>query len=238
MSIKILYEDNHLLMVEKPVNMPVQADASRDLDLLTALKQMIKVRDQKPGNVYLALVHRLDRPVGGAMVFAKTSKAASRLSKALRQHQVHRHYLGVVMGEVQEPTGILRDYLWKDRQRNQVYRVEASQAGSQYAELSYQTLAQAQGMTLVQLALKTGRPHQIRVQLQGLGHPLYGDQKYGDPRVRPGTQLALWAYELQVPHPTRGQRVQVHSWPPDQAPWQSFGQAIPDQVPKIDPIDS
>ncbi|MFL2129228.1 MAG: RluA family pseudouridine synthase [Ruoffia tabacinasalis] len=192
MNVPILYEDNHLLVIEKPVNVPVQEDSSKDLDVLNHLKQFIKVRDKKPGNVYLGLVHRLDRPVGGAMVFAKTSKAGSRLSNTLRKHDLKRYYLAVVMGKLPRMKGTLTHYLWKNRKTNQVYTVDKNHNQAKKAYLSYEVLAYQHGMSLVRVQLHTGRSHQIRVQFQAIGSPLYGDQKYGDHRIKPHSQIALW----------------------------------------------
>lgn len=222
MQIEILYEDNHLLIVEKPVNMPSQADKSQDPDVLTTLKQMIKVRDNKPGNVYLGLVHRLDRPVGGAMVFAKTSKAASRLSDSLRKRAIKRIYLAVVMGHV-APEGELKHHLYKNRQKNHVYAVDAQHPQAKPAHLSYQRLQQTKATSLVEVELHTGRSHQIRVQFQASGHPLYGDQKYGDHRIQKGTQIALWSHRLAVPHPTQDRVIEVVSYPPAKGVWRDFG---------------
>ncbi|MGX7106889.1 RluA family pseudouridine synthase [Hutsoniella sourekii] len=221
---EIIYEDNHLLLVNKPRNMPVQEDNSRDLDLLTALKDMIKIRDQKPGNVYLALVHRLDRPVGGLMVFAKTSKAASRLSKVLRQKQMKRTYLAVINGQPNRDQGQLVDYLWKDRQKNIVHVVDPSHSGAKKAILNYRVIDKIADHSLVQVSLETGRSHQIRVQLQRMGHPIYGDQKYGLDYSKVGQQLALWSYQLAFPHPTRQEIVDCQSMPVQEEPWTWFSQ--------------
>lgn len=218
-DIKILHEDNHLLIVEKPVNIPVQEDRSRDEDLLTILKADIKKRYNKPGNVYLSIVHRLDRPVGGAIVFAKTSKAASRLSDQLRRRAIGRTYLAVVRGQVKQSKGRLTDYLLKDERINKVSLVSKGTKGAKKAILDYEILGKKQDLSLVKVRLQTGRPHQIRVQLQALGHPLYGDQKYGQKVNKVGEQIALWAYELSLVHPTTKEEVLVHSKPPTQFPW-------------------
>lgn len=222
MDIPILYEDNHLLIVEKPVNIPVQADQSMDPDLLSLLKEDIKVRYNKPGNVYLGLVHRLDRPVGGAIVFAKTSKAASRLSNELRKQAIERQYLAVVRGEPTKKQGRLEHYLWKDQQKNQVYVVSKNVDGAKKAILDYEVITSKDGLSLVRVKLQTGRPHQIRVQLAESGTPIYGDQKYGQHVNKPGQQIALWANELQVKHPTKDEYVEVVCPPPTVYPWELF----------------
>ena len=220
MTVEILYEDNHVLVVNKPVNCLSQGDRSGDLDLLTQLKQMIKVRDHKPGQVYLGLVHRLDRPVGGVMVFAKTSKAAGRLAKQLQSQQFDRVYWAVVEGDPGS-SGQLDHYLYKDQRKNQVYAVDAKHPKGKKARLTYQRLAQSQGRSLVQVRLHTGRSHQIRVQFKTAGHPLWGDQKYNS-KAQPGQQIALWAYQLQFNHPTRKEPVAITCRPPSSSIWQDF----------------
>ncbi|MDN4608358.1 RluA family pseudouridine synthase [Sporosarcina highlanderae] len=218
MIIRILYEDNHLLVVEKPVNLPVQADESGDDDLLTILKQDLKERYQKPGNVYLGLVHRLDRPVGGVMVFAKTSKAASRLSDILRKREIERTYLAVVRGNLKR-YGVLEHHLWKDAKKNKVHTVKAGHPDGKKAILQYETIEQKDNMSLLQVRLHTGRSHQIRVQLSASGSPLYGDQKYGQHVNKPGQQIALWAHTLEFPHPTTKELMKFESVPPSDHPW-------------------
>lgn len=218
MIIHILYEDNHLLVVEKPVNLPVQADESGDADLLTLLKEDLKKRYQKPGNVYLGLVHRLDRPVGGVLVFAKTSKAASRLSDVLRKREMERTYLAVVRGTL-DNHGILEHHLWKDTKKNKVHAVKRDHPNAKKAILHYETLERKDGLSLLSIRLHTGRSHQIRVQLSTVGAPLYGDQKYGEHVNKPGQQIALWAHTLEFPHPTTKKRMKFESIPPFMHPW-------------------
>lgn len=164
MKFKILYEDNHLLVVVKPVNMAVQADDSRDPDLLTLLKQDLKERYQKPGNVYLGLVHRLDRPVGGVMVFAKTSKAASRLSDQVRTRGLKKTYQAVLCGRPQAASATLKDWLIKNEKTNTVRTAAPNTPKAKEAILSYQIQGEKEGLTLAEIQLETGRPHQIRVQ--------------------------------------------------------------------------
>lgn len=196
----ILFEDNHLLVVEKPENLPVQADASGDADLLSLCKAYIKERYQKPGEAYLGLVHRLDRPVGGVMVFAKTSKAAGRLSSQFKDRAAHKRYVAIVEGST-PAAGECVDWLLKDESTNTTRAVKEGTEGAKKAILRYRTLARENGTSLVDIELLTGRPHQIRVQFSSRGFPIVGDMRY-NPHARPGTQIRLHAYTLTVKHPT------------------------------------
>jgi len=222
MNIKILYEDNHLLVVEKPVNMLVQADKTEDEDLLTKLKAYIKKEYNKPGAVFLSLVHRLDRPVGGAIIYAKTSKGASRLSDQLRRRVIEREYLGVVRGNVDNKRTVLKDYLLKDNQKNKVSIVKKQVKGSQTAILEFKGLGNKNNLSLLKIKLETGRSHQIRVQLAGFGFPLYGDQKYGAQINKVGQQIALWSHKLRFKHPTKDEMIEIVSNPPNISPWDQF----------------
>ena len=219
MKIPILYEDNHLLLVEKPINIPVQADRSGDADLLTMLKEDIKIRYQKPGDVYLGLVHRLDRPVGGAMVFAKTSKAASRLSDMIRKNAIERNYFAVVHGTPKRKRGQLVNYLYKDKRKNKVSVVSSNHPNAKKAVLDYEIVESKTGFSLLSVNLHTGRSHQIRVQLSTMGHPIFGDQKYGESLNKPGQQLALWAHSIHFEHPVRKEPLGKYSLPPGGYPW-------------------
>lgn len=217
-KINILYEDNHLLVVEKPVNMPVCKDESYDLDLLTVLKQYLKERYQKPGNVYLGLVHRLDRPVGGVMVFAKTSKAASRLSRQVVEHRLEKIYYAVVLGKVSESDNWI-DYLVKDQKKNMSYVVNESQGKE--AILSYKRLGYREGVSLVEVRLKTGRSHQIRVQFASRGFPLVGDAKY-NPNSNHKTNVALFAKKLSFYHPVTKEKLSFELKMPKRYPFSLF----------------
>lgn len=221
MDFRILYEDNHLLFVEKPVNLPVQKDQSNDKDLLSILKQDIKERYQKPGNVYLGMVHRLDRPVGGVMVFAKTSKAASRLSDIIRRKELSKTYLAVVRGRPEDNDHLV-DFLWKDRTKNIVKISSKNNKQAKKAMLDYQLLGSDKGLSLVKINLLTGRPHQIRVQFASRGLPLFGDQKYGSKVNKPGEQIALWSHELRFTHPVKRNEIAISSYPPDDFPWSKW----------------
>lgn len=220
MKIPIIHEDNHLLIVEKPVNIPVQGDQSGDTDLLTLLKKDLKERYQKPGNVFLGLLHRLDRPVGGVMVFAKTSKAASRMSDLIRRRSLDKIYLAVTRGLPKKQSTRLTDYLVKDHRKNMVSVAGPNHPDAKKAELTYEVMGQKDGLSLLRIQLHTGRPHQIRVQLANEGYPLYGDQKYGQRVNQPGQQIALWANEFAFVHPVKKEEVVFTSSPPDVYPWE------------------
>ena len=198
---KIIYEDNHIIVVIKPHNVSVQEDESQDKDMLTIIKEFIKKRDNKPGNVFLGLVHRLDRPTGGVMVFAKTSKAASRLSADLKNKKLRKKYICVVNGKPQLIRNKLVTYLKKDEKTNTVKIAPKLEQGSKEAVLEYEVIESKDKYSLIDVNLITGRSHQIRVQMASqLNTPIYGDFKYGDKEH--GGNLALWAYELTFTHPT------------------------------------
>ena len=221
---QVLYEDNHLLVVVKPPNLPAQADASGDADLLTLMKGYIAEKYRKPGDVYLGLVHRLDRPVGGVMVFARTSKAAGRLSAAFRDHAQDRRYLAVLQGDLPDER-TLEDALLKDPRTGMVRVVPPQAPGAKAARLRTRPLARREGLTLAEVTLYTGRSHQIRVQHAHAGLPLWGDARYGG--GRPGQQIALWAALLALEHPTRRARKTFLSLPPAQTgAWKRFAGEI------------
>ena len=213
--INILYEDNHVLCVVKPANLPVQADNTKDEDLLTLVKQYLKEKYNKPGNVYLGLVHRLDRPVGGAMILAKTSKAANRLSESIRVRAIDKVYYAILDGVPKKQSDTLVDYLTKDTKTNMV-SVTNAKVGKK-SILHYQVLATKNGHTLVEIHLETGRPHQIRVQFASRNLPLVGDQRYNKNAKK--VQIALWAVSLTFPHPTTKDKITIHSDPPEIWPW-------------------
>ncbi len=218
-NLNVLYEDNHIIIVEKEVNIPSQSDKTGDIDMLTIIKQYIKEKYNKPGNVYVGLVHRLDRPVGGVMVFAKTSKAASRLSNQVREKTIKKQYLAVVDGKFEKNTGTLEDYLYKDERNNISKVVKPEKRGAKYAKLEYQVLGYKpdKDLSLVKINLYTGRHHQIRLQLANSGHSIFGDQKYGT-RGK-GKQIALWAYHLQLEHPITKEKMNFTVLPKATGTW-------------------
>ena len=218
-SLKVLYEDNHIIVVEKPVNIPSQADKTGDVDLLTIVKQYIKEKYNKPGEVYLGLVHRLDRPTGGVMVFARTSKSASRLSEQIRNKTMHKKYLCIVDGKMENQTGSMRDFLLKNERTNTSKVVKEGAKNAKEAILDYEVVKYNEeiNMSVVKVNLHTGRHHQIRVQFASRGHSLSGDQKYGT-RGR-GKQLALWAYSLSFIHPTTKEEFTFEDYPEIVGSW-------------------
>ncbi len=209
MDLNVLHEDNHIIVVVKPVKIPVQADKSGDIDFLTMIKEYIKEKYKKPGNVYLGLVHRLDRMVGGVMVFAKTSKAASRISEYIRQKNVKKKYLAIVNGtlEVSSKYITLENYLIKNERQNMSKVVDETNKKAKLAILEYKVLKNFRynnkDYSLVDINLHTGRHHQIRVQFANISHPLYGDIKYGQKINKVGQNLGLWSYYLSFFHPTK-----------------------------------
>lgn len=200
-KLNVIYEDNHIIVVEKPVNIPSQGDKTGDIDMLTLVKRYIKEKYNKPGEVYLGLVHRLDRPVGGVMVFARTSKAAARLSEQVRNKDFKKKYLVIVDGKFKKNKGTLEDYLLKNEKTNTSKVVKEGTKNAKLAILDYEVLKYNEeiNLSVVKVNLHTGRHHQIRVQMANAGHSICGDQKYGT-RGR-GKQICLWAYELTILHP-------------------------------------
>ena len=218
-NLKIIYEDNHIIVVEKMPNIPSQSDKTNDVDMLSIIKQYLKEKYNKPGNVYLGLVHRLDRPVGGVMVFAKTSKAASRLSEEVRNKTFRKNYLAVVDGKINNKKGTLEDYLNKDERNNMSKVVDKSKKNAKLAKLDYEVLVydEIKDLSLLKIDLHTGRHHQIRVQLSNFEHSIFGDQKYGT-RGK-GKQIALWAYELEIVHPITKEKMIFKSLPESIGTW-------------------
>lgn len=203
MNLNVLYEDNHILVVIKEPNIPSQADKTKDKDMLTIVKNYIKNRYNKPGNVYVGLVHRLDRPVGGIMIFAKTSKAAARLSEQIRNKEFKKRYVAVVDGKFEKNKDMLEDYLYKDERNNISKVVSNTKKNAKLSKLDYEVLNydDKRNLTLIKINLYTGRHHQIRVQMANCGHSLYGDQKYGTRGKN--KQIRLWAYEVELKHPVK-----------------------------------
>lgn len=217
---EILYEDNHIIVVNKPQGVPSQEDSSGDKDMLTMVKEYIKEKYNKPGNVFVGLVHRLDRPTGGVMVFAKNSKSASRLCEQIANGEMEKTYFAVVNGRVASDAGRLINYLKKDTKLNKVAIVPQFEEGAKKAELAYSVLERKDDYSLVKIKLQTGRGHQIRVQFANIKHPLVGDNKYGKGEK---VMLNLFAVELGFIHPTTKQKMIFRVYPPEtNAMWNKF----------------
>ncbi|MEM6326811.1 MAG: RNA pseudouridine synthase [Bacteroidota bacterium] len=227
MTPEVLHLDNHLLVVAKPPGMLSQEDATGDEDVVMWAKAFLKREFDKPGNVFVGLVHRLDRPVGGAMVLARTSKAASRLGDQFRDRTTEKQYLAMVEGRA-EAGGRAVDWLIKSHGRNRgtrVRRVREGTSGAKKAVLDWRPLAVVGTRSLVEVTLETGRAHQIRVQLAGRGLPIVGDLKYGaSGPLGDGRGIALHATHLRLDHPTLRTRLAFASRPP--RAWNAFGDAI------------
>lgn len=214
--INVIYEDNHIIVVEKKINIPTQADDSKDIDMLTLVKEYIKNKYNKPGNVYLGLVHRLDRPVGGLMVFAKTSKAAARLSKQVQDRTFYKEYYAVIEGKTKQNDKLI-DKLLKDSKTN-ITKVDKN---GKDAILTYELIAYKNNLSLVKINLETGRSHQIRVQFSSRNMPLYGDQKYNK-NAHVGEQLALFAKKLIFVHPVTKKQLVFELNLPNRKPFNIF----------------
>lgn len=219
MDLKVIFEDNHIIVVEKPVNIPSQGDKTGDEDMLTIIKKYLIEKYNKKGDAYLGLVHRLDRPTGGVMVFAKTSKAASRLSEQIREKVFEKEYLCIVDGKFEEPNGEYEDYLVKNEKNNMSRVSEQKNKNAKLAKLYYEVLKynEETNLSLIRVKLYTGRHHQIRVQFASRNHSLYGDQKYGT-RGR-GKQLCLWAYKIAFLHPISKERIEFEDYPEAEGSW-------------------
>lgn len=221
-NLNVLYEDNHIIVVVKPCNILSQSDATGDIDMLTIVKNYIKVKYNKPGNVYLGLVHRLDRPVGGIMVFARSSKAAARLTEMIKKHEFNKRYLAVVKGFLEQKKGKLSDYLAKKEDGNTIVTTKDT---GKIAELNYNVIEEnkSNNLSLVEIELLTGRHHQIRVQFSSRNHPLFGDQRYGRCDNK---QIALWAYKLEFIHPVKKELMKFEYLPPKKDAWKMFDMKI------------
>lgn len=220
----VLYEDNHCIVVVKPQNVPSQEDASGDKDMLTMVKEYIKEKYNKEGEAYVGLVHRLDRPTGGIMVFAKTSKGASRLCEQIKNNEMQKTYYCITSKIPQQKADTLTHFLKKDEKNNIVRVAPRGESGIKEAKLSYKVLqTNDNDEALVEVKLITGRSHQIRVQFAAINCPLVGDNKYGKDKTKASTNLGLWAGRLEFLHPVTKQKM-IFAFPPDKdsSPWNKF----------------
>ena len=221
-SPEILYEDNHVIVVNKRPGELVQGDRTGDTSVLDTVKAYLKERDRKPGNVFLGLPHRLDRPTSGVLVLAKTSKALSRLAASFRERDTSKIYWAVVESPPEIDEAELFDYLVKDGRTNTSRRAAAESQGAKKARLSYRLIGTSERYWLLEVRLHTGRHHQIRAQLAGMGCPIKGDLKYGARRSNRGGGIHLHARKITLPHPTLEQPLAVLAPPPDDPVWNAF----------------
>lgn len=222
-GLHVLHEDNHCIAVLKPARMLTAGDRTGDVSLLDRVRDYLKQKYQKPGNVFVGLVHRLDRPVSGVVLFARTSKGAARLSEQFREGTVLKVYRAVVEGNVADPNGEFVHWLLKNSETNTVRSVPPNTPSARASRLRYRELHSAGGLTLLEITPETGRSHQIRVQLAERGHPICGDGKYGSQRAMQGA-IALHASQLTFDHPTRHEPVTVSA--PDPANWEKLFPAL------------
>lgn len=217
LDLKIIYEDNHLLVVEKPAGILVQGDITRSITLLQLAKEYIKEKYKKPGNVFLAIVHRLDKPVSGVVVFARNSKSASRLSEAFRERKVNKEYLAICKGSFLEKKGIIRGYLgWNEKKQKAIITKELI---GKEAITNYEVLEDFRKYSLVKLIPETGRKHQIRAHLSYIGHPILGDEKYGGGKLF-RDKILLHCYKMVIPHPVKRENKEFKAEIPDF--WKEF----------------
>jgi 23S rRNA pseudouridine1911/1915/1917 synthase len=219
---QILYEDNHIIIINKITGDIVQADITQEKTLKEIVKDYLKEKYDKPGNVYLGIVHRLDRPVSGAVMFAKTSKALTRLNKIFKAREIKKVYWAVVDNPPNPPENKLISYLWRNRTKNKSFVVKELREDAVYAELDYRALAQSDRYTLVEVLLHTGRHHQIRAQLAGIGCHIKGDLKYGFPRSNPDASIHLHARYLEFIHPVKREIIKITAPVPDEVLWRYF----------------
>lgn len=219
---EVIYEDNHLIVVNKSPGEIVQGDKTGDTPLSETVKQWIKEKHAKPGNVFLGVVHRLDRPVGGLVVFAKTSKALTRLNEMFRNGDVHKTYWALTSGCPAKESDTLTHYITTVERNNKSYVSATPVPGAKEARLKYRLLAKGERFNLLEVELLTGRKHQIRVQLSSIGCPIRGDLKYGDRRSNPDGSISLIAKHISFTHPVSGKKISLDAPLPDQRIWREL----------------
>jgi 23S rRNA pseudouridine1911/1915/1917 synthase len=222
-SKNILFEDNHLIIVNKQPSQIVQGDKTGDEPLSEALKQYLKVKYNKPGEVFLGVVHRLDRPVSGIVIFARTSKALTRMNEMLKSREIRKIYWAIVKNSPQEKSSHLIHYIYRDSEKNKSFIVSENRKGSQRAELIYNLVKSSENYHLLEIELLTGRHHQIRAQLSHIGCPIKGDLKYGFPRSNPDGSISLHARRVEFKHPVKKIPVIIEAKPPEEILWKYFG---------------
>lgn len=224
----VIYEDNHLLIISKRPGEIVQGDKTGDVPMVESLKLYLKEKYNKPGNVFLGLVHRLDRPVGGLVIFAKTSKALSRMTQMFAKGEVQKSYLAIVTDRPQEAQARLTHHLVRNEKQNKSYAYHQERTNSKRAELSYRLLASGERYHLVEVDLHTGRHHQIRCQLSAIGCPIKGDLKYGAKRSNSDGSISLLSYRLRFRHPVSGLELDIKAPLPNERIWRELGQSLED----------
>lgn len=231
--LEILYEDNHLIAVNKKISDIVQADKTGDVPLSEEVKAYIKEKYNKPGNVFLGIPHRIDRPVSGVVLFARTSKALERLNKMFQEHEkeITKIYWAIVGNLPEEDHGMLTHYLTRDPSKNKSHAYNQPKPGSKEAKLSYRLIGRSQRYYLLEITLYTGRHHQIRCQLAKIGCPIKGDLKYGFPRSNENGGISLHARSLTFKHPVSGETISIVAPPPlEDNLWRTFYEGLPETV--------
>jgi 23S rRNA pseudouridine1911/1915/1917 synthase len=223
---KVVYEDNHVIVVYKNSGEIVQGDKTGDEPLSETVKRYIKDEYCKPGNVFLGVVHRLDRPVSGLVVFAKTSKALSRLNSMFRDNEVHKTYWAISKNCPQQPEATLTNWIVRNEKQNKSYVYDKEVPNSKKAILSYKVIGHTDSYTLIQVNLKTGRHHQIRCQLAHIGCPIKGDLKYGAKRSNPDGSISLLAHFIEFIHPVSKENIRLESPVPDDNLWKDIAQSV------------
>lgn len=223
---EIIYEDNHIIIINKAPGEIVQGDKTGDEPLSESVKRYLKETYCKPGNVFCGVVHRLDRPVAGLVVFAKTSKALARLNDMFRNGQVHKTYWAIVRNRPEQAEGELKHYITTTERNNKSYASLTPKAGAKEARLRYRLLASSERYHLIEVELLTGRKHQIRVQLSSIGCPIKGDLKYGDKRSNPDGSISLLARHIEFVHPVSKEKISLDAPLPDDNLWQAFGRQL------------
>lgn len=218
----ILYEDNHLIAINKPFGMPSQGDATGDESVFDWVKEYIRVTYNKPGNVYTALLHRLDRPAGGVILLAKTSKAAARMSKQFQEKKPRKTYYIITERIPEEKSGDLKHFLKQIKGKNIMRAFHKPVHAGKESHLSYEVLKEKESRALIEVQLKTGRKHQIRVQMASIGAVIVGDVKYGKSKFLPDRSIALLAKQLSFVHPTTKEEISIKAPLPDTEPWKAF----------------
>ena len=216
---EVIYEDNHIIIVNKAPGEIVQGDKTGDKPLLDTVKEWLKETHAKPGNVFLGVVHRLDRPVGGLVVFAKTSKALSRLNEMFRKGEVHKTYWALTRNRPAKDNDLLTHYITTVEKNNKSYASLTPKSGAKESKLRYRVLAEGQSLNLIEVELLTGRKHQIRVQMSSIGCPIKGDLKYGDKRSNPDGSISLIARRIRFVHPVSGKEIDLTAPVPDERVW-------------------